>query len=161
MSPLGPLQHACRRPEFQGESPARPRRRRCLLKDCDRSFIPVHPFGRYCSSACRKEARNWSIQKANARYRASEGGKACRREQSCRYRQRLKEGRSCAESEEREGYHKAAIRKKFCCNRPGCYERFDRTSRSPLKTFCSAACRQALRRVLVRESRWRVRLGIL
>jgi hypothetical protein len=44
--------------------------------------------------------------------------------------------------------------KNFCCHRPGCYERFARTARSPRQKFCSAACRQALRRVLVREARW-------
>lgn len=100
------------------------------------------------------------MQKANRRYRASENGKACRREQACRYRQRLKERRVCEPSEEREGYHKAGGSKVFRCDRPGCYERFHRTSRSPLKKYCSSVCRQALRRVLVREARWRDRLGL-
>ena len=43
------------------------------------------------------------------------------------------------------------------CDRPGCYEEFDRTRRSPLQRFCSHACRHALERVLERERRWRER----
>jgi hypothetical protein len=73
----------------------------------------------------------------------------------------LKERGVCDPAEQREGYHKAAHGKNLCCHRPGCYDRFDWTSRSPLKRYCSTACRQALRRVLVRESRWRERLGLV
>jgi hypothetical protein len=53
-----------------------------------------------------------------------------------------------------EGYPKGDDGKKFCCHRPGCYQRYHRTARSPRQIFCSAACRQALRRVLLREARW-------
>jgi hypothetical protein len=34
-----------------------------------------------------------------------------------------------------------------------------KTRRSPLQKFCSAGCRQALRRVLLRERRWKRRLA--
>jgi hypothetical protein len=43
------------------------------------------------------------------------------------------------------------------CDRPGCYECFKRTRRSPLQRFCSHDCRRALERVLERERRWRER----
>ena len=48
-----------------------------------------------------------------------------------------------------EGYPLAGGMAEHACPRPGCYERFVPTSRSPLQSFCSAGCRQALRRVLV------------
>ena len=48
----------------------------------------------------------------------------------------------------------------FPCDRPGCYELSVRSRRSPLRRFCSSACRLALRRVRLREARWsRVRAG--
>lgn len=40
------------------------------------------------------------------------------------------------------------------CDRPGCYEHFERTRRSPLQRFCSQECRRALERVWERERRW-------
>lgn len=43
------------------------------------------------------------------------------------------------------------------CDRPGCYDLFKPQPRSPQQHFCSAACRQALRRVLDRERRLRSR----
>jgi hypothetical protein len=35
----------------------RPRRRVCLLKGCGQVFRPEQPMARYCSEACRKQAR--------------------------------------------------------------------------------------------------------
>jgi hypothetical protein len=43
------------------------------------------------------------------------------------------------------------------CDRPGCYELFVVRPRSPGQHFCCVSCRQALRRVLDREARWRRR----
>ncbi len=51
-------------------------------------------------------------------------------------------------------------RKFFFCQRPGCYEHVLPTTRSPRQRFCSWACRNALRRVAVRERRWRRRLRL-
>ena len=151
-------QHLCQRPARQVPDPRRPRSRRCLLKGCERDFIPDDPLSRYCDKACSAEARRWSQREANRRYRASEGGRRRRREQACRYRQRQRERRACAEiaaEAAREGYQKARAEKKSCCQRPGCYEQFSPTPRSPLRKFCCWLCRQALRRVLIRERRWR------
>ena len=51
-----------------------------------------------------------------------------------------------------EGYRKAAFAENFRCHRPGCYDHFVRKGASwPRQIFCSRLCRQALRRVLLRE----------
>jgi hypothetical protein len=145
-------------PAGQAPAPRRPRLRRCLLKGCEGNFVPDDPLSRYCGKECRTEARRWSQGEANRRYRSSEGGRRCRREQACRYRQRLRERRASGEiatEAAREGYQNPLAEKKSCCQRPGCYEQFVPSGRSPLQKFCSWLCRQALRRVLIREQRWR------
>jgi hypothetical protein len=57
-----------------------------------------------------------------------------------------------------EGHNHPPGKKKNSCQRPGCYERFAPSARSLEHKFCCALCRQALRRVLQREARWRKRL---
>lgn len=167
MPPLGPSSS-----EYPGCSPkqasacrhgrldrASCRRRVCLLKGCERPFQPRHPLSRYCSEACRGAARRWSQWRANQRYRASEQGRSRRREQSRLWRRRAAERRSqgLAGETPSEGYQEDAAAEEFCCSRSGCYERFNRSRRSPLRKFCSFLCRRALGRVLQRESRWRRR----
>jgi hypothetical protein len=46
------------------------------------------------------------------------------------------------------------------CDRPGCYELFMRTPRSPAQRFCARPCRRALERVWQRETRWHARRGL-
>ncbi len=53
-----------------------------------------------------------------------------------------------------EGHQEQADSEKSPCSRPGCYESFPPERRSPLKRFCCALCREALRRVRRREARW-------
>ena len=63
-------------------------------------------------------------------------------------------------AEEREGQLKEGISEDFfgaACARPGCYELFQPQPHEPKQRFCCAACRRALRRVLEREARWRLR----
>jgi hypothetical protein len=152
--PLGPT------PEYPRSSPRQApaccRQRLCLLKGCEQPFQPRHPLARYCSTACRQAARRWSLWRANQRYRSSEQGRCHRREQAHRWRTRA--ARRCAPEPTAEylceGYHKARSAQEFCCSRPGCYEGFTQTNRSPLQKFCSFLCRRALWRVLQRESRW-------
>lgn len=149
------LEHDCRSP--RGQVPVRCRARICLLKGCEEWFSPHHPRARYCSDPCRDRARDWSVWQATRRYRASERGKECRRQQACRYRERVRQRRE--ESEEQpaevcEGHQKAEDSEKIPCLRPGCYELFLPERRSPLKKFCSCLCREALRRVRQREARW-------
>ena len=62
--------------------------RRCLLKDCERWFVPLRPQARYCSPACREAAKHWRSWRACQTYRATIGGKERRREQAQRHRER-------------------------------------------------------------------------
>ena len=94
-----------------------------------------------------------------------------RKEQSQRYRLKLKDRKAREASQEpskssistnpdapREGYTKESSHEKSCCHRPGCYRRFTPPPQSPLKKFCSPRCRKALRRVILRERKWYARL---
>jgi hypothetical protein len=147
---------------------------RCLLKGCERWFAPRHPRCRYCSAECRQAAARWRRWRATQAYRSKERGRACRWEQSRRYRQRRKERdsaqRQCAariesDNEEspdsvREGQRAAEIPEDFeksPCDRPGCYELFAVRPGSSSRHFCCAACRKALWRVLEREAQRRER----
>jgi hypothetical protein len=156
---LGLLEHdrrSCRRQA----SCRGPRPRRCLLKGCERSFVPCCPQARYCGPACQQAAKRWRSWRAGRTWRKTDGGRRCRRRQSCRYRQRVRERRQAEEVAEasvqpaREGQRPAETLEESPCARPGCYELFVPTLRSPHQRFCSCLCRQALRRVLDREARW-------
>jgi hypothetical protein len=149
------------------QPPRRPRCRLCLLKGCERPFWPTHPRSRYCSKQCQDAARDWQRWRAAREYRATPGGRARRREQSRRYRERQQLARRAAgpaPAEVREGQLKAESCEDFCgqpCRRPGCYELFQPQPRSPLQGFCSRSCCRALRRVRQREARWRRRRRLL
>jgi len=139
------------------------RRRQCLLKGCEQAFCPHHPLDRYCSDDCAARARRWSRARANQKYRASESGRQRRQAQCRRHRERCRQASIVTDEPTqlgREGYQEPDPAKNLSCSRPGCYERFAPSSRSPLRKFCCLHCRQALRRVVVRESRWRQRLGM-
>ena len=147
--------------------------RRCLLKGCERWFLPRWPQARYCSPACRLAARRWRRWHAAQRYRATTHGKQRRRDQSQRYRSRRQQRLTCPNPEPPptpdpptmpfpagEGQRPAGIPEKspgLLCDRPGCYVTFLPTPRSPQQHFCSCSCRQALRRVRQREARLRQR----
>ena len=134
----------------------RPRTRCCLLKGCDRCFRPAHALGRYCSPACREQARQWAKWKAQQTYRKTAMGKEKRNQQSRCYRGRRK-GRSTCGEEQVSDPARVIPKKIFSasCDRPGCYECFERLARSPRQRFCSRLCRRALERVWERERRWR------
>jgi hypothetical protein len=76
----------------QGQSPdphpGHPCSRQCLLKGCERWFLPHHFQDCYCGTACRIAARHWRRWHAARRYRATAHGKQRRREQAQRHRQR-------------------------------------------------------------------------
>jgi CGNR zinc finger protein len=139
--------------------------RRCLLKGCERWFRPPQPRCHYCSVVCQQAARRWRRWRASQRYRASQHGQERRRQQSQRYRERQRQRQLTAASEEPpcEGQRAAAAGEdsgdsgQRPCDRPGCYQLFVPTSRSPHQHFCSCGCRQALRRVRQRELRHRQR----
>jgi hypothetical protein len=61
-------------------------------------------------------------------------------------------------AQERVGDPQAPPAKKSCCHRPGCYEQFIPDPRAPHQKYCSPECARAMRRVLVREKRYRDKL---
>jgi hypothetical protein len=65
--------------------------RRCLLKGCERWFLPRRPQARYCSPACQAAARRWRRWLAARRYRATGHGRRRRRDQARRYRGRVRQ----------------------------------------------------------------------
>lgn len=138
----------------------RPRCRCCLLKGCERRFRPRHPLSRYCSPSCQSAARRWSRWQAARQYRRTEQGRRRRREQCRRYRQRrpcrktAADGPAADEPAGCEGHHRETASEESPCGRPGCYELFPISPRSPAQKFCGPLCQKALRRVLVREARW-------
>jgi hypothetical protein len=153
-----------------------PRCRRCLLKGCERWFLPSRPQARYCSPHCQQAARRWRRWQATQRYRASDHGKQRRRDQSRRYRRRVRQrpdvqpvaatpasepvATSAAPPLAAEGQRPAEFAEQNAgqpCQRPGCYDCFPPSPRSPQQRFCSSSCRQALRRVRQREDRCRQR----
>jgi hypothetical protein len=151
------LRHCDERPEGCGQ-----RRRRCLLKGCERLFWPRHWRCRYCSPACQQAARAWQHWQANQKYRATAKGRERRREQGQRYRQRQRErpAASADAAAPREGERIAPggnNSSAWPCQRPGCYELFRLPHEHTCKRFCSVACRLALRRVLDREARYQAR----
>lgn len=179
---MGPVQSP--RAEFAGQPPGcitkahrwHPGCRRCLLKGCDRWFLPRRPQARYCGPTCQRAARRWRRWHAARRYRATTHGKQRRRDQSRRYRTCRRECAATADPPPSslvepeplpasdppampsacEGQRPAEIVEEFAglpCDRPGCYVLFRFTSRSPQQHFCSCQCRQALRRVRQREAR--------
>jgi hypothetical protein len=164
---MGPSEDPSTAPQNQGTNQAktpwrksrarRPRQRVCLLKACHRIFRPQHALTRYCSDDCREQARQWREWKARHRYRRSEGGKQKRQAQPpAPMASEGSEGTKNGYRRRREG-HRHKIFFGYCCDRPGCYAKFQRSRRSPLQRFCCHACRRALERVLERERRWRER----
>ena len=144
-----------------------PRRRRCLMKDCEVWFHPRYPNQRYCGKDCREAADRWLAWNRQRRYRRSARGREVRQAQGRRRRER--KATESGESEEgvepateeveggREG-HALVVPPGFSsCDRPGCYELFLVTRRSPAQRFCSSNCHRAMWRVVVRERRWQQR----
>ena len=70
--------------------PGHPCARQCLLKGCERWFLPHHFQDCYCSPQCRIAARRWRRWYACQRYRATTNGKQRRREQAQRHRDRAR-----------------------------------------------------------------------
>jgi hypothetical protein len=160
---MGPSEGPANNPKNQERrrrrrcSSRQPRTRACLLKGCQRRFRPQHALQRYCSPACRRAALAWSKWKAQQRYRAKESAKKKRKEQCQRRRDRIKSMKKLG-LEAPAGAARVIVKKHlfhYSCDRPGCYEMFDCTRRSPLQRFCSKECRRALERVWERERRWK------
>ena len=69
----------------------------CLLKDCERWFLPPWPQARYCSPTCQEAAQHWRSWHAGQTYRATIQGKERRREQARRHRERAQQRSGLAE----------------------------------------------------------------
>ena len=139
-------------------------------KGVKRSFNRRSPQARYCSPECRAAARRWRQRQASRQYRRTVNGQEKRQAQSRRYRCRCAERRRAAQARDAdvegsdtacgdeipppEGQRPGDDSGFSCCDRPGCYEPFAPSKRSPCQRFCSSSCRQALRRVIERERRW-------
>ena len=151
-----PQKQAAQRCRVGGRVRRHPRTRRCLLKGCEKCYRPRQAWQRYCGAECQEAARAWSGWKAQERYRATEGGREKRRGQCQRYRERVR-ARRAQRGEAPETAARVIPANFFLatCDRPGCYERFARSRRSPLQRFCSGECRRGLERVWERERRWR------
>jgi hypothetical protein len=135
----------------------RPRKRKCLLKGCEQWFVPGHHSELYCGPGCRRAAKRWSRWK----YRQKKEAKALRSRQCQRRRARKKDEEKAVSSAGAggkgagEGHRVKVPLGFFSCDRSGCYEVRERSRRSPKQRFCSSGCHHAMRRVLVRERRWR------
>ena len=118
---------------------SRPRKRRCLLKGCGRLFEPQRAQARYCGAECRRAAKRWRDSKSRRRYRKKESGRRKRREQSRRHRRRQQErkrrGEDVLVAVEAPAWVITQEKRSSSCDRPGCYESFERTRRSPLQRF--------------------------
>jgi hypothetical protein len=173
--PVGPSNDRAERSGTQARSGRlrrRPRRRRCLLKGCERRFKPRRPQGRYCSAACVSAARAWSRWKARQAYRRGPRGRESRRRSHKTYRLRRAareaaaapprgslEGGGEAEEDPSRG-SSLSVAGGVSCDRPGCYDLFWATARSPKQRFCKKSCRCAMERVWQRERRWRAGRGL-
>jgi hypothetical protein len=90
--PETPTRHSEKQERSGRRQPRRrwPGTRRCLLKGCERRFLPGQARQRYCGEECRKAAREWSRYKAQQRYRATGAGREKRNGQSRSYRERVR-----------------------------------------------------------------------
>src|SRR6185437_12350270 len=145
-------------------------------------FLPNRPQARFCSPACQDAAQRWRRWRAAQCYRATTQGKQRRSDQARRYRRRRQQRTTGPEPPPPsppvepepppmtdppttlppagEGQRPDRIPEQSSgrpCDRPGCYDLFLPTPRSPLQHFCSCSCRRALRRVRQREARHRQR----
>jgi hypothetical protein len=156
---MGPTEGPSNHPKNQ-DTTRWPRTRRCLLKGCPLRFRPKQASQRYCGPQCRQAALEWSRWKAQRKYRVTKHGKEKRKAQCQRNRDRVKGGKKQGSDAAAATAARVISQKSIfepSCDRPGCYELFVRSPRSPRQRFCSSECRRALERVWERERRWKER----
>jgi hypothetical protein len=140
--------------------------RTCLRKGCGRSFRARQWNQRYCEEPeCRRLVRRWQATRRQRARRASPEG----REQHAEA-ERARRQRSTGQSKPTaDGDWALAMRvgpgawsrsetplPRVVCDRPGCYEP-PRDSRRTPASYCSDACRAAMRRVRDRERKYLAR----
>ena len=141
-------------------SPRRPRPRLCLRKGCGRQYQPRRWNQRYCQDAeCLRLVRRWLAARRQAKRRQNDAAKTQDAEKQRARRRRVPsppQAPTIPELAAARGHAAKILLPPPLCDRPGCYE-------PPLKSgrhqacYCCPTCRQALRRVLDRERKWRLR----
>ena len=141
-------------------SPRRPRPRMCLRKGCGQKYQPRRPNQRYCQEPeCLRLLRRWQAARRQAKRRQDEAVKAKQAQAQRARRQRVPSSPQAPKVPEvaaARGHAAKIISPTSLCGRPGCHE-------PPLKSgrnqacYCCSACRQAVRRVVDRERKWRCR----
>jgi len=140
--------------------PRRPRPRICLRKGCGRRYQPRRWNQRYCQDPeCLRLVRRWQAAQRQARRRQDDSAKAqhaeaqrARRQRAQSVPQPLKQPEAAAA----RGHAAKILLPTPSCDRPGCYEPPLKSNRNQAH-YCCPTCRQALRRVLDRERKWRLR----
>jgi hypothetical protein len=138
----------------------RPRPRLCLRRGCGRKYQPRLWNQRYCQEPeCRRLLRRWQAAQRQAQRRLDATAKAQHAEAERARRQRaraLPQPAPAPADAAARGHAAKIIWPSPCCGRPGCHQPPMMSVRNPAR-FCSLACRQAMRRVVDRERKWRWR----
>ena len=141
-------------------SPRRPRARICLRKGCGRKYQPRRPNQRYCQEPeCLRLLRRWQAARRQAKRRQDEAAKAQHAQAQRARRQRVTSSPQAPKVPEvaaARGHAAKIFSPTPLCDRPGCHEPPLKSGRNQAR-YCCAACRQAVRRVLDRERKWRCR----
>jgi len=138
-----------------------------LLKGCTAAFEAGHWRERYCGERCRGEARRWHARRRQRKRRRRVSVREEHRDDERSRRDRIRDERARAAQEQiasaavvdlraARGHANAVALWHHLCARPGCYEAPRATVRAPT-VYCEDACGQAVRRVLDRERKWRLR----
>jgi hypothetical protein len=138
----------------------RPRLRTCLRNGCTRKYRPRCYHQRYCQYPdCQRELNRWRWARRQAKRRKDTNVKAqhARAEQARRLRMK---SRPQPVDELALAPPRGHTARTFfswpLCDRPGCYHHPASSIRNQAR-FCGAACRQAMRKALDRERKWRSR----
>jgi hypothetical protein len=138
----------------------RPRPRLCLRKGCGRKYTPRRWNQHYCQDPeCLRLVRRWQAAKRQAKRRQDDAVKAQQAKSQQARRQRAKSSPQPPQNAEvaaARGHAAKIFSPTPICERPGCYEPPPKLGRNQAK-YCCPVCRQAARRVLDRERKWRQR----
>jgi hypothetical protein len=132
----------------------------CLRKGCGRKYQPRRPNQRYCQEPeCLRLLRRWQAARRQAKRRQDEAAKAQHAQAQRARRQRAASSPQAPKAPEvvaARGHAANFFSPMPLCDRPGCHEPPRKLGRNQA-CYCCSACRQAVRRVLDRERKWRWR----
>ena len=138
----------------------RARPRICLRKGCGRKYQPRCRHQRYCQDPeCLREVRRWHAARRKARHRQDADVKIKHAQDEKARRQLAKSASQTVENPKlapARGHAAQTFLALPLCDRPGCHEHPASSPRN-LARYCCPACRQAVRRVVDRERKWRHR----